>query len=123
MSGIVIIEEDVLMRSLLREWLTAGGYRVNGGGDLPAGGELPGLVIADVYMPRHQGVDRLRAARAVYPGVPIIAISAQFRAGVRCAGSAAQTLGVEGVIAKPFGREVLLHAVRSVIGPPVDNAE
>ena len=49
----------------------------------------------------------------------IIATSAQFRLGVDGAGSAARALGVERVIAKPFSREALLHAVRSVIGLPV----
>jgi CheY-like chemotaxis protein len=51
--------------------------------------------------------------------VPIIAVSAQFRSGVRCQGPAARELGVERIVAKPFDREVLLGAVRSVIGPPI----
>ena len=63
--------------------------------------------------------ERLRAARHTYPDVPIIAISGQFRAGLDGAGSAAQALGVDRVIAKPFGRKALLDAVRSVIAQPV----
>ena len=117
MSRIVIIEDDPLMRSLMAEWLTAEGYAVQGvGGD---NGQTPpsvDLVIVDVYMPRCLGVARLRSARRACPGVPIIAISAQFRSGLDCAGPTAQALGVDRVIAKPFGRKALLHAVRSVIG-------
>jgi two-component system chemotaxis response regulator CheY len=80
-------------------------------------------VIVDVYMPRALGVERLRSARRAYPGVPIIATSGQFRAGLDCAGSTAQALGVDRVIAKPFGRNALLDAVRSVIGLRVLNAD
>ncbi len=119
MSHIVIIEHDLLMRSLLVEWLTAGGYDVYGvvGGNAQTPPSVD-LVIVDVYMPRCLGVERLRAARRAYPGVPIIAVSGQFCAGVDGAGSTARSLGVERVIAKPFSRETLLDAVRSLIGLP-----
>ena len=117
MSRIVIIEDDPLMRSLLAEWLTAEGYGVESvAGDKAQPSPSVDLVIVDVYMPRWLGVERLRSARRVYPGVPIIASSGQFRAGLDCAGPAAQALGVERVMAKPFSRETLLDAVRSVIG-------
>ena len=117
MSRIVIIEDDPLMRSLLAEWLTAEGYGVESvAGDKAQPSPPVDLVIVDVYMPRWLGVERLRSARRTYPGVPIIASSGQFRAGLDCAGPAAQALGVERVMAKPFSRETLLDAVRSVIG-------
>ena len=120
MSRIVIIEDDPLMRSLLAEWLTAEGYGVESvAEDNARPSPSVDLVIVDVYMPRWLGVERLRSARRAYPGVPIIASSGQFRAGLDCAGPAAQALGVERVMAKPFSREALLRAVRSVIGLPV----
>jgi hypothetical protein len=53
------------------------------------------------------------------PGIPVIAISAQFRAGLSTAGTTAQTLGVEQVIAKPLTRDSLLGTVRAIIGPAV----
>ncbi len=119
MSRIVIIEDDALMRSLLVEWLTAEGYAVgtDAGGEPDAGGAAA-LVILNLYMPRQVGTSRLDAARRAYPGVPIVAISGQFSAGVHCAGATARTLGVEGVIAKPCTREALLDAVRSLIATP-----
>jgi CheY-like chemotaxis protein len=119
MSGIVIIEQDPFIRSLLVEWLTADGYRVHATDDHD-GQRLSdaGLLIVDVYMPRHLGAARLRWAKQTYPGIPIIAISAQFHAGLNCAGTIARALGVERVIAKPFDRDALLHAVRSVIDSP-----
>jgi DNA-binding response OmpR family regulator len=118
MSEIVIIEEDKLMRGLLAEWLSAEGYRVRTW-DGPAIGPTgnPDLVIVDVYMPRHIGSTRIRAVQSALPGVPVIAISCQFRSGIAADGTAARALGAHQVIAKPFGRDELVSAVRTVIGP------
>jgi hypothetical protein len=44
--------------------------------------------------------------------------SGQFSSGVPGAGTTAQLLGVERVLAKPLNRGDLLEAVRAIIGPP-----
>ena len=117
-SGIVIIEEDKLMRELLVEWLSAEGYSVRAAA--PGDAQVPNtadLVIVDVYMPRHDGANRLRAVKAAYPETPLIAISGQFRPGLIGSCTTAEALGVRQVIAKPFTRRDLLAAVHGVIGP------
>ena len=108
------------MRGLLTEWLTAAGYAVCGRGlrQAPAG-EGADLVIVDLYMPRQAGADAVRAVQQTHPGAPVIAISAQFRAGLGGSWRAARALGVSRLIAKPFTREDLLEAVRELIGPAV----
>jgi DNA-binding response OmpR family regulator len=116
MSGIVLYEEDGLMRALLREWLTEAGYGVREAG-LSRGGPAD-LVIVSVFMPKHAGANRLREIQAAHPGTPLIAISGQFRAGLSDCGATAQTLGAHRVIAKPLTRGDLLKAVRAIIGPP-----
>jgi CheY-like chemotaxis protein len=119
MSGIVIIEEDALMRGLLVEWLSMEGYSVRTAA--PGDGAAPGqaaLVIVDVYMPRRAGAERLSAVKATHPETPVIAISAQFRPGLAGACTTADALGVRQVVAKPFSKDDLLAAVHSVIGPP-----
>ena len=118
MAGIVIIEEDKLMRDLLAEWLSAEGYSVRTAApcDALVQGEAD-LVIVDVYMPRRSGADRLSAVKAAYPKTPLIAISGQFRPGLVGSSTTAAELGVRQVIAKPFSRRDLLAAVHSVIGP------
>jgi CheY-like chemotaxis protein len=116
--GIVIIEEDKLMRELLVEWLSAEGYSVRA--VAPGDAQVPAktdLVIVDVYMPRHEGANRLRAVKSTYPETPLVAISGQFRPGLFGSCTAAATLGVRQVIAKPFTRRDLLAAVHSVVGP------
>ena len=116
-SAIVIIEEDKLMRELLVEWLSAEGYSVRA--VAPKDAQVPDkadLVIVDVYMPRHEGANRLRAVKAAYRETPLIAISGQFRSGLFGSCTAAAALGVRQVIAKPFTRRDLLAAVHGVIG-------
>src|ERR1700682_2275362 len=100
MSGIVIIEEDQLMRGLLVEWLSDAGYSVSAAasGDARAQDKAD-LVIVDVYMPRHEGAKTLRAVTAAHPGAPLIAISSQFRPGLVGSSTAAEALGVRQVIA------------------------
>jgi DNA-binding response OmpR family regulator len=125
MSTIVIYEADDLMRGLLQEWLTGAGYRVIADApcvQLPHGcGPLPhreaDLVILNICMPKLSGSRVTDEIRAAHPGTPMIAISAQFRAGLSTAGATAQTLGVAQVIAKPLARGALLAAVRAIIGP------
>jgi len=119
MSGVVIIEEDSLMRGLLMEWLSAEGYSVRAAatGDTQAPYKAD-LVIVDVYMPRKEGKKRLSAVKSAHPATPLIAISGQFRPGLAGSCTTADALGVQQVIAKPFSRRDLLRAVQNVIGPP-----
>ncbi len=116
---IVIYEEDYLTRALLQEWLSQAGYRVRFGRARDANLDRPAdLVIVNVYMPKHAGALWVRDIQAEHPDTPIIAISSQFRSGLCSAGSAAQTLGVRQVIAKPLIRADLLDAVRGILGAP-----
>jgi len=119
MSGIVLYEENDLMRALLKEWLSEAGYRVREA--LPRGAQRAGredLVIASVYMPKQAGAQLVRDVQAAHPGTPLIAISGQFRSGLSAAGATAQMLGVRQVLAKPLTRGDLLEAVRAIIGAP-----
>ena len=119
MSRIVIIEQDQLLRGLLREWLSAEGYAVSErrlgeqSSDAPAA-----LVIVDLYMPRCRGGDCVRAVKQAHPGAAVIAMSAQFSSGLAHSPRAAQVLGARQLLVKPFSRVELLSAVRAAIGPP-----
>jgi CheY-like chemotaxis protein len=118
MSRIAIYEDDDLMRALLREWLSEAGYGVREVG--PHAAQRAGtddLVIASISMPKQAGA-QLREVQAAHPGAPLIAISGQFRSGLSTAGTTAQMLGVQRVLAKPLTRGDLLEAVRAIIGAP-----
>jgi DNA-binding response OmpR family regulator len=117
MSGIVIYEENDLMRALLAEWLSEDGYRVRSATPREMHPGDAELVIASVYMPKQAGA-LLREIKAANPGAPLIALSGQFRAGLSARGEAARALGVQQVLAKPLHRDELLNAVRAMIGAP-----
>jgi DNA-binding NtrC family response regulator len=116
---IVIYEDDYFTRALLKQWLAEVGYRVRLGmqSDLESEGRAD-LVIVNVSMPKQGGAQCIRTVQAVHPGTPLIAISGQFRAGLSADGAAAQSLGVQQVIAKPLVRTHLLQAVHGMIGGP-----
>jgi DNA-binding response OmpR family regulator len=117
--GILLLEEDRLMRSLLREWLTSAGYAVREGlPRLGASALSVDVVIVDLYMPRQAGARIIRAVQRSHPGTPVIAISGQFRPGLAATSPVAQALGAARILAKPFSREDLLAAVHAVLGPP-----
>jgi CheY-like chemotaxis protein len=114
---ILIYEEDQLTRALLQQWLGEAGYRVHLGLPRNAALDSPAdLVIVNVYMPKHTGVQCIRKIQAAHPNTPLIAISAQFRSGLSAAGATAQALGVRQVLAKPLVRADLLEAVRGITG-------
>ncbi len=109
------------MRDLLEEWLRTAGYGVRAAPEtaVPSRKVRPAdLVIISVFMPKEAGLSWVRDIQSAHPGVPIIALSGQFRAGLSANGATARTLGVQQVIAKPLTRAALLEAVRAMIGPP-----
>jgi DNA-binding NtrC family response regulator len=120
MLDVVIYEEDLLTRSLMQEWLRDAGFGVRIGSTCNALRDAPGdVVVVNVSSPKQRGPQCLHDIRAAHAGRPMIAISAQFRPGLAAAGTAAMTLGVQQVIAKPLMQEELLRAVRAVASTPV----
>jgi DNA-binding response OmpR family regulator len=119
MSAFAIYEEDELMRALLEEWLRGAGYDVQVGTPLSvqAAGTVD-LVIASISSPKHAGAHQIQEIQAAYPGIPVIALSGQFRCDLSSAGATARSLGVAQVIAKPLTRDALLEAVKAMVGPP-----
>jgi CheY-like chemotaxis protein len=117
MPNIVVIDDDDLMRGLLKEWLEAAGYRVREQAlSTACKADTTDLLIVDLYMPRQTGREFVQRIRARCPSTPVIAISAQFRPGLHASACAAEALGVNRLLAKPCTRKDLLDAVRAVIG-------
>jgi DNA-binding NtrC family response regulator len=120
---ILIIEDDSILRDLLAEWLHAAGYRValaaeGGAGIADARAHRPALVVTDIHMPGTGGTAVISEVGRIYPGLPVIAISAHFRSNHGLTPDEAMALGAARTLAKPFKRKEMVGAVIELVGPP-----
>lgn len=117
MARVLIVDDNLLVRTLLREILEHGGHMVAGEAHdgLEVGclvrGLDPDVVILDLVMPRRDGLAALDDVTRIAPTVPVLICSAALTAPrvVR-----ALQLGARGFISKPFDRESVLGALQAV---------
>jgi len=121
MLSIVVIDDDMAMRTLICEWLTAAGYRVRGlaAADGRSGGVVVDLVIVNVLDLRSRGAQTLREVQAMYPQSALIGMSTQLGRSLSGDSALARSLEVRRLIAKPFARNEMLASVIATIGMPV----
>ena len=120
MLSIVVIDDDMAMRTLICEWLTAEGYRVRSlaAADGRSAGDAD-LVIVNVLDLRSRGTQTLREVQAMYPQSALIGMSTQLGRSLSGDSALARSLGVRRLVAKPFGRDEMLASVIATIGMPV----
>jgi DNA-binding NtrC family response regulator len=121
--GILVVDDDAIMRDLIGDWLEAAGYAVRKIGDCHTGAAAletarPALVVSDMWMPGPRGAEAIRWIHQRHPGLPLIAISGHFGSGQGCSEKEALGAGAARVFAKPVKRTALLAAVAELIGPP-----
>jgi len=123
MARILIIDDDAMIRGLLREWLESAGHEVIDAEDGNVGVKLykqnpSDLVITDIVMPDKEGIETIREIRRDFPDAKIIAVSG---GGSLMSGSAcldlAEGLGVQRALAKPIDLPELLLTIREVLQP------
>jgi DNA-binding response OmpR family regulator len=117
---IILIDDDRAWSEAAGALLRAEGFDVKTAGDGQHGLELldrstPMLVILDVHLPRLSGFDLLRELRRRGQQVPILMVSSEDQAGLM-----AQALdkGASSFLRKPVAADLLLRAVRRLVGLP-----
>ncbi|MDH4260494.1 MAG: response regulator [Gammaproteobacteria bacterium] len=130
MTRVLIIDDEPDVRDSVGKLLAKAGYDVHVLATAAAGLEVyqkfgADLVITDVIMPEQNGVDLIRALRVVGGKVPVIAISGggNFGASNYAPGAitttaflaAAQKVGADAVLTKPFEGRELLDLVRDLL--------
>lgn len=75
------------------------------------------LIITDIIMPGMEGIEVILNLRALFPELPIIAISGGGRTDRSDVLHLAQQLGASKILPKPFTRAELLAAIDAQIGP------
>jgi CheY-like chemotaxis protein len=118
-GAILVVDDELGIRKLVRNVLAGVGYHVleaeNG---REAAQQLEtsevDLAIMDLAMPEQEGIETIRTLRQVRPELKIIAMSGVFAGPLL---RAAELLGAQASLAKPFQPDELLDAVaRAMVG-------
>jgi diguanylate cyclase (GGDEF)-like protein len=101
---ILLVEDDVQVRSLLTSYLTREGFVVREAADVEAGraelGREFDIVVTDLRLPGEPGTGMIQSVKSRWPGTQVIAIT-----GVqdRQMAEDAARQGADGYLVKPFG--------------------
>ena len=130
MATALIIDDEPSVREALARTLETMGFTVRFAADGIAGlnayrAEPADLVITDIIMPRSNGVETIRALRAEFPHVPILAISGGGNFGpiayepgaitTTAYLAAAEKAGADAILTKPFDRSELRAKVNQLL--------
>jgi two-component system chemotaxis response regulator CheY len=118
MGKILIVDDTLFMRTLLKNILFSGGHAIVGeAGDGEDGvakyKELkPDLVTMDIVMPKLNGIDALKAIKEFDPAAKIVMCTA---VGQEQMVKLAIKSGAKGYIIKPFQAPKVLEEVKNVL--------
>lgn len=110
---ILVIDDDDAIRLSVAILLGAKGYEVSSGVDGADGyaqflDHRPAIVISDMIMPGHQGIETIGKIRALDPRVAIIAMSGSIQGGPSSFLERARQAGADHFLEKPFEAGELL---------------
>ena len=113
---LLVVDDDVRLRDLLRRYLTDQGFRVTTAGDAAeARASLTNLafdlLVLDVMMPGENGLDLTRSLRAS-SRVPILLLTAMAEPGDRINGL---ERGADDYLTKPFEPRELVLRIRNIL--------
>jgi len=127
MPRILIIDDEPLVRAVLRSILERHGYTVMDAPDGRAGLALwrhtpSDLVLTDLFMPACDGIEVIRQLTRDWPQAKIIAMTGGTKIGDfnSTVAPAALQLGAQHMLLKPFTKETLLAVISAVLNPQED---
>ena len=121
MARILIVDDDIAIRALLRSYIESDGHQVDEAVDggqavLCYRGNPSDIVITDIFMPDHDGLELIIELKMSFPGVKIIAISGGGqRLDAQLALKFSKLLGTVQQLEKPFTREQVLETVHRLL--------
>jgi CheY-like chemotaxis protein len=120
MSGVLIVEDDMDLREMLKMSLLRSGFTVleakNGKDAIthfkPA---LTDLVVTDLIMPEEDGLKVVIKLRELKPSIKIIAISGGGKVGPGSYLNLAKALGADAIYSKPFSINDLTTKIEQLL--------
>ena len=120
MAQILTVDDSITMRQMVKFTLTSAGHEVEEASNVDEAletvrGRRFDLVIADVNMPGKNGIELVKALRAMsaFKFTPILMLTTESEPALKRAGKAA---GATGWIVKPFDPDTLLSVLQRVLG-------
>jgi len=122
MAHILVIDDEVQIRDVLRTVLERVGYQVTEAGDGNEGLQIYAeggidLVVTDIIMPEKGGIDTIMDLRRDFPDVKVIAISGGGMCGDVSYLDMALGVGADRAIGKPFVLDDFLESVEELLSP------
>jgi DNA-binding response OmpR family regulator len=116
MTRILVVEDEMAISRLVRDYLRHAGFQVTVVGDgesaiASARGSRPDLVVLDLGLPGRDGLDVARELRR-HSGTPIVILTARGDETDRIVGL---ELGADDYVVKPFSPKELVARVRAVL--------
>jgi len=120
MKRILIIDDEEMMRGMLRQLLEREGYEVVDAADGAEGLNIHGrhpveLVITDLIMPDKEGLETILEFKQNYPDVKVIAMSGGGKIGPDNYLNLAEKFGAQFTLTKPFLMKDVLEAVGQLL--------
>ncbi len=117
MSRILIVEDEIPMRTALKDILESEGYRVRVAADGESGlsqavDEKPDLILLDVMLPKLDGFALCAELRRLEIATPVLMLTAKGQVQDRVQGLDS---GADDYLVKPFSTEELLARVRALL--------
>jgi DNA-binding NtrC family response regulator len=117
---IVVVDDEPTIVLMCRRVLEAQGHTVHGFSDVHAGlaqleAEPADLLVVDYKMPELNGIEFIRRAWDLRPGLRVLMITAH---GTREVIRLATLTGVQNVVLKPFTPKELVQGVAAAVADP-----
>jgi DNA-binding response OmpR family regulator len=121
MTRVLVIDDNEDFRNLAKHWLQEAGFAVAVAPDGRIGLELQRyqpaeVIVTDIFMPDHDGIETISALRKEFPDVKIIAMTGHEALTSYDVLGVAQEIGAVKTFRKPFDLDDLVAAVRSLTG-------
>jgi CheY-like chemotaxis protein len=117
---VLLVEDEPVIRDLVRRALDPARYSVQAVASVPAGrlalaAPCPDLALVDLILPGGDGVALVGEAKAACPHVPVVAVTGSIDPAREARALAA---GADGILRKPFSLAELRALVDRLAGAP-----